>query len=379
MKEAISKAKVKINPDRNKPWNDLPLLPPDPLAYKTIEVLELLAETKHVLGLLQGRVVTIPDPNIFISSVTLLEANNSSQIENIFTTEVDLYLILSNEQQEETQGPAKEVQWYREALLAGREKLREHNGFSDAYFIELFRVVKNNSGGYRPPESQVRIVKSGTALGNGGTTIYTPPKHIAHHLANLIDYLNNKGTERVDPLLQLAIAHYQFEAIHPFHDRNGRVGRLMISHLLAYSGLLELPILFLSKEILRRKSDYYHYLESVSQRGNWEGWVKFMLDVIRQSALDTFHKINYINQKKGDLLQQLLEIGIPKADKLVRELFKYPYITVKNLMREKVYAENTARKYLEQLSSAPHYVLEKKIIKGNHYYLNHGLLDLLRD
>ena len=201
----------KINPDRNFPWNDLPLLPINKNLYRTTEILEKLGDAKAALARLQGRSIVIPNQGLLINTISLQEAKASSAIENIFTTDDELYKAYSDKDNE-TQGVSKEVLRYREALWTGYNFLKEQAGFNENYFIRLYQEIKQTKEEIRPDYSITTIKQGGTGP-NAGKTIYTPPRGktiIKEKLKNLIDFVNDDQTYQIDHLLKMAIAHYQF-------------------------------------------------------------------------------------------------------------------------------------------------------------------------
>jgi len=184
-----------------------------------------------------------------------------------------------------------------------------------------------------------------------------------------LEFINNDEIYKIDPLIKLAIGHYQFEAIHPFRDGNGRAGRIFNIHILTKKGLLEYPILYLSRFIIDNKNDYYRLLQNVSQKAQWSKWIIFMLKAIETTSKLTYKKINQIITVKDLILQELIktkEIRRPEA--LTEAIFVQPYTRVKHLSDKKIYAENTARSYLNKLSESG--ILEKRTIQRHHYYLN---------
>lgn len=370
-----------INPDRNIPWNDLPLLPISEPNYKLIDVYEHLGRAKEGLGLLSGRLIAIPDPTIFINSLALQEAKDSSAIENIFTTEDDLYKAFSQSKLEENIPPAaKEVMYYREALLIGLNHLQEKGKFDKDYFIKLYQVIKQTSDGIRPAFSETVIRQAGTGP-NAGKIVYTPPRGtelLLDKLENLIHFLNNTNTPPMEPLLKMAIAHYQFEAIHPFRDGNGRIGRILNVHYVAKTGLLEYPVLYLSQYITANKHDYYETLAGVSQRGDWQSWLIYILKAVDYTSRRTYQKINDIINAKERMLKHLIEnTEIRNPELLVNSLFQQPYCKVNYLVDAGHYAENTARDYLNKLADIQ--MVEKKVLSGRHYYVNLELLNILNN
>lgn len=369
-----------INPDRNIPWNNLPLLPINEKLYKTVEVLEKLGNAKAALARLHGRSIVIPNQGLLINTITLQEAKISSEIENIFTTDDELYKAYSDHQTGSS-GPSKEVLRYREALWFGYKYLKENRQFSQDYFIKVFQEIKQTSVGIRPEFSNTTILQGGSGA-NAGNVIYTPPRGssiLQHKLQNLVDFLNDDEQFKIDHLIKMAIAHFQFEAIHPFSDGNGRTGRVFNIHYLTNKGLLDVPILFLSKYILDHKNDYYSGLMGISQRGDWRSWFLFMLKAIEVTSNITFNKINDIISTKDAILDYVKkgDLKFRDVERLIEFLFTQPFIKVKHLVDQGIYSENTARDYLNKLCEIK--VLEKKEIQGHHYYLNLELYRILSE
>ncbi|WP_291728532.1 Fic family protein, partial [Bernardetia sp.] len=319
-----------INPDRNLPWNDLPLLPIKEELYKKVEILEKLGDAKAALARLHGRSAVIPNQGLLINTISLQEAKTSTAIENIFTTDDELYKAYSEKNSDTTTKSApKEVLRYREALWSGYEYLQKEKSFTQDYFIKIYQQIKQTTTKIRPPFVTTVIRQGGTDV-NAGQIIYTPPRGegiIEKKLENLIDFVNDDEKYRIDHLLKMAIAHFQFEAIHPFADGNGRAGRVFNIHYLTNKGLLDFPILFLSKYILEYKHDYYDGIMGVSQRGNWKKWLLFMLRAVEQTSNDTFYKINDIVTSKNSIADYINQkTKFKNVEKLVEFLFIQPFI-----------------------------------------------------
>ncbi len=379
----MSEPLYQFNPDRLKPWNDLPLLPIQDQLYQTVEIFEQLGKAKAALGKLQGRSIAIPNQGLLINSISLQEAKASSAIENIFTTDDELYKAYSEESTntENQNGPAKEILKYREALWSGYNYLKTKPDFDRNYFIKVFQEVKGSKDELRLPFVDTVIRQAGSS-GNAGQVSYTPPRgeHVLENkLDNLIDFINNDERYKTDPLLKMAIAHFQFEAIHPFRDGNGRTGRIFNIHYLTQKGLLDLPILFLSRYIMDNKDDYYSGLIGVSQRGDWKKWILYMLRAVETTSNITYQKINEILSSKESMLHYInsKEKKMRKTAELVDMLFTQPYIKVKHLTDAKIYSEVTAREYLNKLAELK--ILEKKSIEGRYYYLNQELFRILSE
>lgn len=376
----MSKILYPINPDRNIPWNDLPPLPIRSELYHTTEILEKLGNTKAALARLQGRSAVIPNQGLLVNTISLQEAKISSEIENVFTTDDELYRAFSD-QHTGAHGASKEVLRYREALWSGYNYLKDLGKFDAKYFIQVFQEIKETSEGIRPAFSNTTIKQGGSGT-TAGQVIYTPPRGenvIQDKLDNLVRFLNDDRQYNIDYILKMAIAHYQFEVIHPFRDGNGRTGRIFNINYLTAKDLLDVPILFLSRFILDHKDEYYSGLMGVSQRGNWRDWILFMLKAVENTSNLTFHKINDIVSAKDSILEYVKndKRKFRNPESLVTALFTQPFIKVKHLVNERIYSENTARDYLNKLCDMG--VLEKKEIEGHHYYLNLELYRILSE
>lgn len=366
-----------INPDRTRPWNGLPDLPIDAEIYQKVPIYEQLGNAKAALGRLQGRSIVIPNQGLLINSISLQEAKASSAIENIFTTDDELYKAYSQDQKQPV-GPAKEVLNYREALWQGYAYLQGDQQIDIPYFVDTYRIVTGYKDGIRTPVAQIYIKEGGSGP-NAGKAFYTPPRGagvVEHKMNNLIEFLNDDERYSMDSLLKMAIGHFQFEAIHPFRDGNGRTGRIFNIHYLTKKGLLDYPILYLSRYILENKEEYYAGLAGVTQRGSWDRWLLYILKAIEVTANMTYDKINDIVKAKDAIFQFLqTETDITRPDTLSEALFTQPFTRVKHLQGD--YSENTARKYLDQLADKG--ILEKRMISGSAYYLNLELYRILSE
>lgn len=367
----MSEKLYRINPDRNAPWNDLPFLPIHRDLYHTLEIMEKLGDAKAALARLHGRSAVIPNQGLLINTISLQEAKISSEIENIFTTDDELYKAYSDVNKEAS-GASKEVLRYREALWSGQQYLDAQDKFDIDYFIRVFQEIKQTTDQIRPEFSNTTIKQGGTGP-NAGQVIYTPPRGeevIQQKLENFVDFLNDDEKYNADHLLKMAIAHYQFEVIHPFRDGNGRTGRIFNIHYLTNKGLLDVPVLFLSRYILDHKEAYYSSLAGISQRGNWRDWLLFMLRAIESTSNFTFSKVNDIVSSRDSILDFIKKDkrNFRNPEDLVSALFTQPFTKVTHLVDAGTFAENTARKYLNELSEMR--VLEKREIGGHHYYLN---------
>ncbi|MBS1488282.1 MAG: Fic family protein [Bacteroidetes bacterium] len=368
----------KINPDRSMPWNDLPDLPIAEEIYRHVEIYEALSAAKESLGRLYGRSIAIPNQGLLINTISLQEAKESSAIENIFTTDDELYKAFSENLSEQINSPAKEVLRYREALWSGHEYLRKQQ-FDQNYFISIYRIVNESNDGIRPAFVPTYIKQSGSGP-NAGKPAYVPPRGdgiVEKKLQNLLDFVNDDEQYNTDPLLKMAISHFQFEAIHPFRDGNGRTGRIFNIHLLVKKGLLDYPILYLSRYINQEKENYYRGLSGVSQRGDWQFWLLFMLKAVEVTAHITFHKITDIINLKDSILHEIeKEKKLKRPEQLIQTIFTQPFTKVAHLTENGFYSENTARNYLNRLAEMK--ILEKRTVRGYHYYLNLELYRILQ-
>ena len=286
------------------PNNDLKILPPK-IDIETVSVLKQLNKSSRALAELKAYSELIPNKEILISSLALQEAKASSEIENIVTTNDSLYKAIAIDEKK-IDPSTKEVLNYRTALWRGVELVKEKGFISTNLIIEIQETLENNSGGIRKIP--------GTALKNALTdeVIYTPPSGeelIRQLLSNLEEYYNIETD--IDPLIKLAISHYQFEAIHPFYDGNGRTGRILNILYLLKEGLLESPILYLSSYIIKNKGLYYKLLEEVTINEAWEKWVLYILKAIEITSRDTLELAKNIKSLM-DITTQEVKNKLPK-------------------------------------------------------------------
>lgn len=364
--------------DRTKPFNSLPLLPPKGIE-EDVEILKKLVSASRALASVDGNVQRLPNPYMLVNTISLQEAKASSEIENIFTTEDELYKAVSDTIQEgQASLSTKEVLRYRESLWEGYRRIQEKEAIDLDGIVAIFRQIKNTSGGIRPPHS-LTVIRRGQSEFRAGEIIYTPPRGIGiveSLMNNLLDYLNDIADTHTDPLLKMCISHYQFEAIHPFPDGNGRTGRILNLLYLVKKGLLNQPILYLSKYIIVHKDDYYHHLAGVTQAGKWKPWILYMLNAVEQtSQLTNQLIISILNQ-----MESTLEYGkssIKWYSKEVNELlFSQPYLKPKLLGdRLKISSRTTLNKYFNELQESGILV---QIKDGREvYYINRDLVKIL--
>lgn len=330
--------------DRNVPYNDLPLLPPRQ-EVETKAVLKLTTKANLALSELKNKALLLPNQDVLIHSLTLFEAKDSSEIEGIFTTHDKLFQadVLGEAKLDAT---TKEVVHYRRALWKGAELIK-HKPLSTNIFISIFQSIKHSS-------EEIRKT-SGTKIASPvGQVIYTPPEGedlLRRLLHNLEQFINNDGVPEVardmDALIKMAILHYQFEAIHPFSDGNGRTGRILNILYLMQEGLLRSPILFLSRYIIENKDGYYKGLKAVTEDNAWEEWILYMLRAIESTSWQTIKKIDRIVEGIDHFIEELRN-KVPKlcSKELVELLFMQPYCRIKDVEEAGIAKRVTASNYL---------------------------------
>jgi Fic family protein len=357
--------------DPSRPHNELPLLPPK-AELETTRVLKKALSAGRALAELKGFGATLPDPSILVNSIVLQEAKASSEIENIVTTHDALYRALSVSLQPD---PAtKEVLRYREALRAGIRRLLKRGLLTTNLFIELAQTIRQTDEGIRK--------NPGTKITNQrtGAVIYTPPQgeeRLRGLLGDLEQYIHRH--DATDPLIKMAVTHYQFEAIHPFNDGNGRVGRILNILFLVQQGLLDQPILYLSRFIIERKADYYRLLKDVTARGEWEPWVMYMLDAVEATSKDSKRQIDRIRELMARTAEKARASLPPRmySKDLLEVIFRQPYTKVLHLVELGIAERKTAAVYLRALESAG--ILKSVKVGREVLYLNQGLYRLLSD
>ncbi|MGF1923029.1 MAG: Fic family protein [Bacteroidia bacterium] len=366
--------------DRTQPFNDLPFLPPLKNMEEDVEVMKKLVTASRALATTNSSIHRLPNPTMLINTIALQEAQTSTAIENIFTTEDELYKAVSETIREENIKPAtKEVLRYREALWEGYNITQEKGKMDMDSIISTFRQIKNSTAGIRPPQT-LTVIRRGQSEFRSGEVIYTPPRGagiIEAKMENLIEYLNDDKKYPTDPLIKMCIAHYQFEAIHPFSDGNGRTGRILNLLYLINKGLLGQPVLYLSKYIMINKDDYYHHLSGVTQRGAWKPWVMYMLDAVEKTAeLTNQLIISILNQMEATLSHG--KTTIKWYNKEVNEtIFSQPYIKPKFIGEILgITSRTTLTKYFGELVAAK--ILSPAKDGKEVYYINDDLVQILK-
>jgi Fic family protein len=353
--------------DPKSPHDELPLIPPQEI--ETTAVLRKLTSTARALAKLDAASQSLPDPTILINTIPLQEAQASSAIENIVTTQDALYQadVL---QTEPVDLATREALRYRSALREATQAL-DLNGYSNEILVRTCSQIKGATTGFRGGVDFVHL-KNGA-----GSVVYTPPANavvLPKLLTNQEDYISN---DDADSLLKMAVAHYQFEAIHPFPDGNGRTGRVLNLLVLQAGGLLHLPVLYLSKYIIERKDAYYELLLNVTRKGDWEAWILWLLDGVEVTSLETVDRIQRVAELKR-LTMERIQREAPELDKtgLMEALFRQPYCKIQFLVDAGVAKRQTASKYLQQLEGLG--ILRGVKVGREVIYLHGALVEALR-
>lgn len=355
---------------------EIPLLPL-PYDLETKAVLRQANKANRKLAELKGVAQTIPNERILISSLTLQEAKDSSAVENIVTTQDDLYRAGLDAGFTLIGAATKEVLFYREAINEGFKLVRNKNILTLNDIKRIQEVLERNSAGFRTtPGTQLK-------RSSDGAVIYTPPQdgqHIVELMSNLEQFINDDELCPIDPLVKMAIIHHQFESIHPFYDGNGRTGRIVNILYLVTSGLLDLPILYLSRYITHNKAEYYERIQAIrnatgDNSAQWEEWILYMLRGVEQTAEETITLVKNI----GNLMTKYKNIirpafGRKYSHELLNGLFYHPYTKIGHLESNMQVSRQTAAKYLDKLASLG--LLQKERMGKENYYINTQLMEL---
>jgi Fic family protein len=323
---------------------DMPLLPPDVEKIETLPVLRKEAETRQSLAELKGFAPTIPNQNILISAISLQEARESSAIENIVTTQDELYKNITIKSAE-MDSSAKEVIDYRKAIYKGYDIIKERKLLSISDITKIQEIIAENNAGIR------KLPGTSLVNANANEIIYTPPQsydEICFLPSNFCQYLNDNENS----LWKMAVLHYQFEIIHPFYDGNGRTGRIINVLYLLLKNYLDTPILYLSSFIINNKDTYYALFQEIREKNIWENWVLFILDGVDKTSKQALEKVRSIKE----LLESTLE-GVKKncpkiySKELVELIFENPYSKIDFLVSNLNINRKTASKYLKELEA----------------------------
>ena len=359
----------KLQFKRNIPWNDMPLLPPAG-EIESADILKACIPAMTELAKANALVKTLPNKEVLIHTLPLQEARRSSEIENIVTTNDELYRAMTSKNLQISPS-TKEILRYREALWLGVNRLHEQTPLNRPLFEQICSCIC---------DAKMHIRDDGVMIINDITqeVIYTSPKgyeNIVRLLTNLEHFINddNNGFQT---LVKMAVMHYQFEAIHPFEDGNGRTGRILNILYLMRQGLLDVPILYLSRYFIQNRLDYYRCLREVTENGEWQQWILYVLAAVEQISRETAHTIASINS----LIENIISQAQGKTKAIEREgfvdiLFKWPYCKINIVERELKCNRHTATKYLNEIAGLG--FLERRKVGREYYYINSKLMDLL--
>jgi len=351
---------------------NIPLLPLS-ADLETKEILKKTNDANKALAELKGTAPVIPNESILISTLSLKEAKDSSAIENIITTDDELYQsdfnlkIFKN-------NASKEVYNYSNALLIGFKNVKKNNFISINDILEIQSIIVENNAGFRK--------LPGTVLKNEqtGEVIYTPPQNpdeILKLMNNFEQFINDDSLSDIDPLIKMAIIHHQFESIHPFYDGNGRTGRILNILYLVKCGLLDLPVLYLSHFINKNKNEYYNLLQKTRLTSDYNQWILYMLNSIEETSTNTIkqiHNIKILMQKQKVSIREKL----PKiySQDLINNIFRHPYTKISFIERDLNISRITSTRYLNELAKIN--ILSILKIGKEKYYINNHFLELLR-
>ena len=354
----------------NNPLTNFPI--PDENLLETPEVLKPLVQSHRFLAELKGVAKTMPNEGLLVSIIAMQEAKDSSAIENIITTHDELFLseVLKRTK---TKSSARKVRNYRAALRESYPNIRQSGLIRFNDILSIQSAIEPNKPGIRK--------LPGTVIGNASTgeVIYTPPQHpdeIEQRLDNLIEYMNDDQVSELDPLVKMALIHHQFESIHPFYDGNGRAGRILNIMYLIQKGLLDLPILDLSRYILRTKAEYYRLLQAVHDENDWVAWVLYMIKGVETTARET---VEFIQQVDFLVLQtkQRMRTELPRiySQELLKNLFYHPYTSIEFVVKSLRVTRITATRYLDLLVA--HGFVTKHHAGRTYYFINEPLVRLI--
>lgn len=356
--------------DRKIPYNDLPMLPPK-VDIETKSILRKTISAGRALAQLNGALQNLPNPTLFLDTIYLQEAKASSEVENIITTNDELYKSLVADKKNENSA-TKEVLSYKEALWLGLNELETKPFITTNLCIKIVQCIKQNNASIRN--------NPGTTLKTpNGEIIYTPPSGenlIREKLANLETFINTD--EKFDPLIKMALMHYQFEAIHPFSDGNGRTGRILLLLYLKLSGLLDTPAIYLSEYIIKNKTAYYTRLRNVTEKNDWENYILYMLDMIEITSQEGLNRLNKITMAMENVADEI-KMKLPKvySKELIEVLFRLPYTKRQHLIDENMGNPKTVGNYLMALEE--HGFLTSVKVGKEKLYVNLQLLTILEN
>ncbi len=348
-------------------------LPPSLSKVQTLKTLKASNKAIAKVSELKGLAKLIPNQKILINALTLKESKHSSEIENIITSEDELYNSI-HAKGYKTNAPTKEVVNYRIALNKGTELIKNQGFLKVNDIIDIQKLIIGNNAGIRSTP--------GTVLKNDktGKVVYTPPqdkKEIEKLLSNFIKHFNSNKNDQPNALIQMAILHFQFESIHPFYDGNGRTGRILNLLYLILNNLLDIPILYLSSNIIQTKTKYYKLLNKTNRTDEWEEWIIYMLKIIEVTAEQTIDKVNDI----VELLDSTINLVKTRAHKIYRKelveiLFEHPYSKTEYIVSNMKVERKAASRYLKSLQELN--ILKSHKIGRENIYVNQKLMDILK-
>jgi len=350
----------------------IPLQNLDAGRFDSPAILKRLASASRQLAELKGVATSIPHQGILINTLTIQEAKDSSAIENIVTTHDELFqgdLSPHNS----LKPAAKEVLRYRHALWTGFEAVRQTGLLTNNHIVAIQSQLEQNHAGFRK--------LPGTTLKDGsGNVVYTPPQEpdeILLLMRDLERFINDETLSEADPLIKMALIHHRFESIHPFYDGNGRTGRILNVLYLVKAGLLDTPILYLSRHIIQTKADYYRLLQSVRTDDAWEAWIVYLLTAVERTAAQTITTIHQIRQLLLDTKHRIRKSHKFYSQDLINHLFTHPYTKIEFLQRDLNISRPTASAYLEALC-ADSFLVKRKVGRTN-YFIHPALVSILTE
>ena len=352
-------------------WKPTPL--PLTIDVETKSILKKATRVHRYLAELKGIAETIPNQGILLNTLSIQEAKDSSEVENIVTTHDELYRA-GLEMVKEQSVAAKEVQNYTSALKRGFQRVGKNGILTLNHIVEIQSCLEQNKAGLRKIP--------GTALRNQATKeiVYTPPQHpeeILDLMVNLVNYINDDSMSDVDEVVKVAIVHFQFESIHPFFDGNGRTGRIVNVLFLILKNILSIPVLYLSRYINQNKGEYYKRIQRVRDEGDWESWIMFMLDAMEQTAVYTIYLIREIRGMMMTYKNVIRQTYKFYSQDLLNNLFKHPYTKIEFLMEDLQISRPTASGYLNRLAEDG--LVEKRSMGKYRYFVNTPLVNLLSE
>ena len=347
-----------------------PLTDLDPVRFERPDILKRLNAASRALAELKGVAASMPNQAILINTLGLQEAKDSSAIENIVTTNDELFREDAAAEAAATVA-TKEVMRYRQALWVGYDAVQKSGLLTNQHLLRIQSELEQNDAGFRKLPGTV-------LMASDGRVVYTPPQDhatIVTLMSDLERFVNDNDQFAADALIRMALIHHQFESIHPFYDGNGRTGRIINVLYLVRQGLLESPVLYLSRHIVQTKADYYRSLQEVRERDAWEDWVLYMLSAVERTAGASIDMIQGIRTLLFDYKHRIRERHNFYSQDLINNLFSHPYTKIEFIQRDLNVSRITATRYLDQLAEGG--FLQKLKRGRNNYYINVPLYRIL--